>query len=200
MWQMMHLNLLQNYPVAIYNSTDFILLVILYYLYELAYSFPCGSAGKEPSCNAWELGLIPGFDPWVGKIPWRRERLPTLVFWPGEFHGLYSPWGHKESETTEWLKNRKKNWDDTLLHSPSLREFSLRLLGAQITPCPLWAPAGLLFSAFGDFFVHMHWSVLSWWLEENSLQTLEFFFCAISFCPCLCLANSKCLDFSTVSP
>ena len=33
----------------------------------------------------------------VGKIPWRRERLPTPVFWPGEFHGLYSPWGRKES-------------------------------------------------------------------------------------------------------
>ena len=33
---------------------------------------------------------------WVGKIPWRREWLPTPVFWPGEFHGLYSPWGHKE--------------------------------------------------------------------------------------------------------
>ena len=37
----------------------------------------------------------PGFNPWVGKIPWRRERLPTPVFWPGEFHGLYSPWGHR---------------------------------------------------------------------------------------------------------
>ena len=45
----------------------------------------------------------PGFDPWVGKIPWRRERLPTPVFWPGEFHGLYSPWGHKESDPTEQL-------------------------------------------------------------------------------------------------
>ena len=43
------------------------------------------------------------FDPWVGKTPWRRERLPTPVFWPGEFHGLYSPWGHKESDTSEWL-------------------------------------------------------------------------------------------------
>ena len=28
---------------------------------------------------------------WVGKIPWRRERLPIPVFWPGEFPGLYSP-------------------------------------------------------------------------------------------------------------
>ena len=33
----------------------------------------------------------PGFDPWVGKVPWRRERLPTPVFCPGEFHG-YSPY------------------------------------------------------------------------------------------------------------
>ena len=28
---------------------------------------------------------------WVGKVPWRKERQPTSVFWPGEFHGLYSP-------------------------------------------------------------------------------------------------------------
>ena len=30
----------------------------------------------------------PGFDTWVGKIPWIREGLPTPVFWPGEFYGL----------------------------------------------------------------------------------------------------------------
>ena len=44
-----------------------------------------------------------GFDPWIGTISWRRERLPTPVFWPGEFHGLYmySPWGCKESDATE---------------------------------------------------------------------------------------------------
>ena len=35
----------------------------------------------------------PGFDPWVGKMPCRWERLPTLVFWPREFHRLFSPWG-----------------------------------------------------------------------------------------------------------
>ena len=48
------------------------------------------------------------FDPWVGKIPWRREWQPTPVFLPGEFHGQkslmgYSPWGCKESDTTEPL-------------------------------------------------------------------------------------------------
>ena len=41
------------------------------------------------------------FDTWVGKIPWRRERLPTPVFWPGEFHGLYSSWCCKESNMTK---------------------------------------------------------------------------------------------------
>ena len=43
------------------------------------------------------------FNPWLGKIPWRRERLATPLFWPGEFHGLYSLWSHKESDTTERL-------------------------------------------------------------------------------------------------
>ena len=50
------------------------------------------------------------FDIWVGNIPWRiwlvskfwrREKLPTPAFWPWEFHGLYNPWGHKESDRTE---------------------------------------------------------------------------------------------------
>ena len=50
----------------------------------------------------------PGFDPWVGKIPWRREWLPTPVFLLGEVHGQrslagYSPWGCKELDTTEPL-------------------------------------------------------------------------------------------------
>ena len=64
--------------------------------YTTIKGFPGGSAGKE--CRR------PGFDPWVGKIPWRRERLPTPVFWPGEFHGLYRrTWGCKESDTTEQL-------------------------------------------------------------------------------------------------
>ena len=39
--------------------------------------------------------------PWVGKISWGWENLPTPVFWPREFHGLYSPWGSKESDTTD---------------------------------------------------------------------------------------------------
>ena len=51
---------------------------------------------------------MPGFDPWVRKIPWRRKRQPTPVFMPGKSHGPrslvgYTPWGRKESDTTERL-------------------------------------------------------------------------------------------------
>ena len=50
----------------------------------------------------------PGFNSWVGKIPWRRKWQPTPVLLPGESHGGrslvgYSPWGRKESDTTERL-------------------------------------------------------------------------------------------------
>ena len=38
----------------------------------------CGPGSKESSCQCRR----PGFDPWVGKISWRRERLPTPVFLP----------------------------------------------------------------------------------------------------------------------
>ena len=41
----------------------------------------------------------------TGKFLKRRGRLPTPVFWPGEHHGLYSPWGLKVSDTTEWLSH-----------------------------------------------------------------------------------------------
>ena len=67
--------------------------------YLVKNGFPGGSADKESACNGGDLGSMIG----VGKIPWRRERLPTLVFWPGEFHGLYRPWGHNESDMTERL-------------------------------------------------------------------------------------------------
>ena len=51
----------------------------------------------------------PGSSPWVGKIIWRRERLPTLVVWPGEFHGLYR-WGCTELDTTDRLSLLNVYW------------------------------------------------------------------------------------------
>ena len=44
---------------------------------------------------------------WVRSLGWEdppeKGKLPTPIFWPGEFHGLYSPWGHKKLDTTERL-------------------------------------------------------------------------------------------------
>ena len=64
----------------------------------------------------------PEFDPWVGKIPWRRKWQPTPVFLPEKSHrqrslAVYSPWGCKEVDTTQWLHyvqmwelDHKKRW------------------------------------------------------------------------------------------
>ena len=58
--------------------------------------FPCGSAGKESACNEGT---------WVQFLCWEdpveKGKATPPVFWPREFHGLYSPWVCKESDTTE---------------------------------------------------------------------------------------------------
>ena len=56
----------------------------------------------------WAACRRPLFDSWVENVPWRRDRLPTPVFWPREFHGLYSPWGCKELDMSDWEKKKKK--------------------------------------------------------------------------------------------
>ena len=58
--------------------------------------FPCSSAGKESAWNVGDLRSIP-------------------VFWLGEFHGLYSPRGFKESDTTERLSHYQMNKESHLL-------------------------------------------------------------------------------------
>ena len=52
-------------------------------LLPLQWGFPGSSAGEESTLQHRR----PQFDSWVGKIPWRRERLPTPVFWPGQSTG-----------------------------------------------------------------------------------------------------------------
>ena len=70
--------------------------------------FPNGSVVKNPPANNRSLKRH-GFDPWVGKIPWRRKWQINPVFLPGKSRGQrslagYSPWGHKESDMTEVTK------------------------------------------------------------------------------------------------
>ena len=58
--------------------------------------FPYGSASKESACNAGDLGLISGWED-----PLEKAKATHSSILAGEFHGLYSPWGHKELDTTE---------------------------------------------------------------------------------------------------
>ena len=61
-------------------------------------------------------------DPWSRKIPWRRKRQPTPVFLPEKSHGQrslagYSPWGHRELDTTERLNNNTHGDNEKMLDS-----------------------------------------------------------------------------------
>ena len=84
--------------------------------------FPCGSDSKVSAYNAGG----PAFDPWVGKVLWRRKWQPTPVLLPGKSHGWksmvgYSPRGRKESDMTEWLhlvtwSRDKEGYDEKVIH------------------------------------------------------------------------------------
>ena len=61
--------------------------------------FSGDASGKEPACQCSRHKRL-GFDPWVGKIPWRRAWQPTPVFLPGESHVQRSlvgcsPWSQR---------------------------------------------------------------------------------------------------------
>ena len=75
---------------------------------EISLGFSGDASGKEYTCQCRRLKRC-GFDPWVGKIPWKRAQQPTPVFLPGESCGqrslvAYSPWGPKELDLTEVTK------------------------------------------------------------------------------------------------
>ena len=82
---------------------------VFWYLFKLSYAV----STLRASLVAQMVKRLPamqenGFIPWVRKIPWRRELQPNPVFLPGKSHGqrslaIYSPWGCKESDTTEQL-------------------------------------------------------------------------------------------------
>ena len=72
-----------------------------------ASGFPGGTSGKEPTCQCRRY-KIPGFNPWVRKIPWRRAWQSTSVFLPGESSwteepgGLQSIWSETDMTEATW--------------------------------------------------------------------------------------------------
>ena len=70
-----------------------------------------GASAEGPTCQCRRHNRL-GFDPWVGKIPWKRAGQPTPIFLPGESHGQgslvgSSPRGN-ELDTTEVPKLETK--------------------------------------------------------------------------------------------
>ena len=112
---------------------------------SMCYSgFPCGSAGKESACY--------GFNPWVGKIPWRRERLPL------QYSGLENSVDcivHGVSKNQTRLSNfhftsvllisvglfltSSKNID-TFLHTDPVKSESCSVVSDSLRPHELYSP------------------------------------------------------------
>ena len=78
------------------GSVDFMITVIRDRGKRKGVDFPGGSDGKE--------SRRPGFDPWVRKIPWRREQLPSPVFLPGESHGQRSLASYVHGVAESWTQ------------------------------------------------------------------------------------------------
>ena len=74
-------------------------------VYQMLTRLPRWLSGKESACQCRRCRRW-GFDPWTGKIPWRRKWQPSPVFCPEKSHGQtsldgYSPWGRKELVVTK---------------------------------------------------------------------------------------------------
>ena len=168
------------------------------HVFIMPLDFPSGASGKELSrqCRRQKRH---GFDPWVGKILWRRKQQPTPVFLPGESHGqtslkCYSLWGHKELDTIKWLRSSIMPLIifNVFLQSNILEIYflvyyniflivlllfslsdSLRPHGLQHArlPCPLPRPRAFSSSC-----------PLSWWCHPTiSSSVIPFSFCLQSF-------------------
>ena len=96
------------YTFLLYNTV--VQLCVYIYTHTHVWGFPGGSGGKAPTCNAGDVGLIPG----LGRFPWRREWQPTPVpylgnpmdreAWQATVYGVA-----KELDTTKQLNNKITN-------------------------------------------------------------------------------------------
>ena len=88
-------------------------------------AWPKWHSSTEYSCQCRRCKKCE-YNPWVRKIPWSRKWQPSPVFLPGKFHRQrnlagYSPWGHKELDTTEQLNNNHHSIGSQLVHYTPLR-------------------------------------------------------------------------------
>ena len=104
------------------------------------FPIPRWLSGKESACQCRRHKRC-GFNPWVGKVPWRRTWQPTPVFVPGESHGQrtlagYSPWGRQESATTEHTCTKPCDLGHMRSHKGQSEPLTHRMI--VLTGLPRW--------------------------------------------------------------
>ena len=149
--------------------------------------------GKESTCQ-WRRHRRHRFDPWVGKVPWRRKWQPISVFLPGISHGQrslvgYSPWGHRvghcwvtKHTCKHVLKRRLKETCLCFSLTPTSCRFHTAKQFPICWPYPPWAP----------WFTFLCWAkvvTLCFHLLSLSFQRCDLFF------HCTHFKDLKCFSF-----
>ena len=136
------------------------------------------------------------FDPWVGKIPWRWEWLPTPVFWPGEFHGLYRAWrrkrvGHDWATLTKVVARGERAWE-SLVSNLYMKQYLIQFFVDSIFSPSFYH--GFLESFYLTSFLPRRQFCL-WvdrtWLLLNKINNMPFIYWLIW------LYQTSCGDFSS---
>ena len=102
-----------------YELKIFIIQVVIQFCFSNCFIFVTGSSSVLSPSIVWFPPFHLSTSLFSG--PWRRKWQSTPVFWPGEFHGLYSPWGHKELDMTERLPPSLTFWH----YSHEINHFSI---------------------------------------------------------------------------
>ena len=147
-------------------------------IYTLLFScpgLPGGSDGKESSCSAGHRGSIPG----SGRS-WKREKLATPIFLPGNSHGQrslmgYSPWGRKESDMSEQLTHTyyypdpEGCWHFSFLNF-LLKLFFKRCLNIYVKSLTAWLSswkAEFVLTSYGIFSRVCTFLLVIYWLNNE---------------------------------
>ena len=125
-------------------------------------------SGKESACQCRRHKSL-GFDPWVGKIPWRRKWQCAPVFLSGKFHGQkslagYSPRGWNESDMTEHARARTHTHTHTHTHTCWETWVTLSFPSSSSVMSPL-------------LFLALHWTpldgqLLVFWLKKKEKEKM----------------------------
>ena len=106
------LSLFSIWSVIYYGFKWFLPIHLKYFQLQHMQNFPHGSGGKEPTCQ-WTRHKRSRFDPWAGKVPWRRAWQPTPVFLPGKSSWTEEPGGLQSIA----LQRVRHDWSDLAQHS-----------------------------------------------------------------------------------